>query len=116
MLREFLKNTSQGLINGVPSFYKGHPLAVSIREEGRKIIESLLPVHYADYKVEGSAGRGQWADIPWIAIYNCSITDRASQGYYPVYLIPNSSNKIILGLGQSFQEAKKNMERIQIKI
>ena len=107
MLREFLKNTSQGLINGVPSFYKGHPLAVSIREEGRKIIESLLPVHYADYKVEGSAGRGRWADIPWVAIYNCSITDRASQGYYPVYLIPNSSNKIILGLGQSFQEAKK---------
>ena len=107
MLREFLKNTSQGLRDGVPTFYKGHPLAVSIREEGKRIIESFLPDHFADYKVEGSAGRGKWADIPWIAIYNCSITDKASQGYYPVYLIPNSSQKIILGLGQSFQEAKK---------
>ena len=107
MLREFLKNTSQGLRDGVPTFYKGHPLAVSIREEGKRIIESFLPDHFADYKVEGSAGTGKWADIPWIAIYNCSITDKASQGYYPVYLIPNSSQKIILGLGQSFQEAKK---------
>ena len=107
MLREFLKNTSQGLKDGIPSFYKGHPLAISIREDSRKIIESLLPNHFEDYKVEGSAGRGRRADIPWVAIYNCSITDKASQGYYPVYLIPNSSNKIILGLGQSFQEAEK---------
>ena len=60
-----------------------------------------------DYKVEGSAGRGQWADIPCVAIYNLSITDRASQSSYPVYLIPNTSNKIIFGLAQSFQEAEK---------
>ena len=51
MLREFLKNTSQGLKDGIPSFYKGHPLAISIREDGRKIIESLLPNHFEDYKV-----------------------------------------------------------------
>ena len=51
MLREFLKNTSQGLKEGVPGFYKDHPLAISIREEGRKIIESLLPNHFEDYKV-----------------------------------------------------------------
>ena len=107
MLREFLENTSKGLLSGVPSFYKQHPLAVSIREDGKQIIESHLPNHLDDYKVEGSAGRGQWADIPWVAIYNSSVTDRASEGYYVVYLIPNSTNKIILGLAQSFQEAEK---------
>ena len=107
MLRTFLENTSLELSYGVPDVYKEHPLAISIREDGKKIIQSLLPSHLKDYKVEGSAGRGQWADIPWVAIYNCSITDKASQGYYPVYLIPNSSNKIIFGLAQSFQEAEK---------
>ena len=93
MLREFLQNISEGLSDGIPNFYKENPLAISIREDGKRIIESLLPDHYSDYKVEGSAGRGRWADIPWVAIYNCSITDKASQGYYLVYLIPNSSNK-----------------------
>jgi len=107
MLRTFLENTSLELSYGVPDIYKEHPLAISIREDGKKIIESLLPSNFKDYKVEGSAGRGQWADIPWVAIYNCSITDKASQGYYPVYLIPNSTNKIIFGLAQSFQEAEK---------
>ena len=107
MLRGFLENTSLELSNGVPDVYKEHPLAIYIREDGKRILESLLPEHLDDYKVEGSAGRGQWADIPWVAIYNSSVTDRASQGYYLVYLIPNSTNKIILGLAQSFQEAEK---------
>ena len=46
----------------------------------------------------------------WIAIYNLSITDRASRGYYVFYLIPSSSNKIILGLAPSFDEAYKVIE------
>jgi 5-methylcytosine-specific restriction enzyme A len=107
MLREFLENTSLELSYGVPDVYKDHPTAISIREDGKRILESLLPEYLDDYKVEGSAGRGQWAGIPWVAIYNSSVTDRASQGYYLVYLIPNSTNKIILGLAQSFQEAEK---------
>jgi len=107
MLKVVLENTSLELANGVPKIYKDHPTAIYIRQEGKKTLEDYLPEHLTDYKVEGSAERGQWADIPWVAIYNLSITDRASKGYYLVYLIPNSSNKIILGLAQSFQEAKK---------
>ena len=106
-LRDFLQKTSSELSKGRPNVYKNNPIAISIRDEGQKIIASLLPKTLKDYKVEGSAGRGQWSDIPWIAIYNLSITDRASRGYYVVYLIPSSSNKIILGLAQSFDEANK---------
>ena len=107
MLRNFLEKTSLELSNGLPKVYKDHPTAISIRKEGKEILKSLLPKNLIDFDVEGSAGRGQWADIPWVAIYNLSVTDKASQGYYIVYLIPNSTNKIILGLPQSFEEAKK---------
>jgi len=107
LLREFLHKTSSDLFSGRPDTYKDNPIAISIRNEGRSIIESYVPEIYKDYKVEGSAGRGQFADIPWISIYNLSVTDRASQGYYVVYLIPSSSNKIILGLAQSYEEAQK---------
>jgi len=102
MLRAFLKNTSLALSYGLPEVYKDHPTAISIRKEGKEVVKSLLPKHLIDYEVEGSAGRGQWAGIPWVTVYNLSVTDRASQGYYLVYLIPNSTNKIILGLAQSF--------------
>ena len=36
MLRIFLENTSLELSYGVPDIYKEHPLAISIREDGKK--------------------------------------------------------------------------------
>ncbi|MDB9751571.1 DUF3578 domain-containing protein [Gammaproteobacteria bacterium] len=59
MLIDFLENTSLELSCGVPEIYKDHPTAISIRNEGKKILEGYLPDHLTDYKVEGSAGRGQ---------------------------------------------------------
>jgi 5-methylcytosine-specific restriction enzyme A len=111
MLRKFLQQTSLALSKGTPEYYGGHPLANSIRKEGSAIIKSMLPKSFKDYKVSGSAGIGQWASIPWVSIYNLSITDTATKGYYVVYLIPSNSNKIILGLAQSYDEAKKEYKR-----
>ncbi len=107
MLKKFLENTSKELSNGKPNFLKKHPLANSITKEGPMIIKSLLPKKLQDYQVKASAGQGSWANVPWIAIYNTAITDKISSGYFIVYLIPHSSNSIILGLTQSFEEAKK---------
>jgi 5-methylcytosine-specific restriction protein A len=106
-LKDFIQQTSSFLSEGRPEVYKNHPLAQSIRGEGKDIVEAYLPGNLTDYKVEGSAGRGQWADIPWVSIYNLSVTDKASKGYYVVYLFPSGSNKIILGLAQSSDEAVK---------
>lgn len=107
MLRELLHDISAGLSNGAPSYYAKNPLAEKIRTEGPKIIEEIVSKSYQHYKIEGSAGRGRWADTPWISIYNQSVTDKASSGYYVVYLFPSGSNSIILNLGQSYHEAKR---------
>jgi 5-methylcytosine-specific restriction protein A len=107
VLRELLHDISVGLSKGRPSYYAKHPLAEKIRDESPKVIEALISESYQDYRIEGSAGRGQWADTPWIAIYNLSVTDKASSGYYVVYLFPSGSNSIILNLGQSYHEAER---------
>ena len=107
MLRELLHDISAGLSKGRPSYYAKNPLAEKIRAEGPKIIEAIISESYQDYRIEGSAGRGQWADTPWIAIYNLSVTDKASSGYYVVYLFPSGTNSIILNLGQSYHEAER---------
>jgi 5-methylcytosine-specific restriction enzyme A len=107
VLRELLHDISVGLSKGRPSYYAKNPLAEKIRAEGPKIIEAIISESYQDYRIEGSAGRSQWADTPWIAIYNLSVTDKASSGYYVVYLFPSGSNSIILNLGQSYHEAER---------
>ena len=35
---------------------------------------------------KGSAGQGNWAVGPWVAIFDARVTDSAQNGYYPVYL------------------------------
>ena len=111
MIRDFLKDISEGLSEGVPSYLKDHPLAKKIRQDGPELFGSQLTGTHLDFDIKGSAGQGQWADIPWIAFLNPSVTDRASQGYYVVYLFQSNSNKIILGLAQSFEEAEKEFKK-----
>src|SRR5262249_52580282 len=36
--------------------------------------------------VEGSAGAGNWAAVPWISVFDPAITTSATRGYYVVYL------------------------------
>ena len=53
-----------------------------------------------DWKVEGSAGKGQWAAIPWIALINTNITTTVSNGVYIVFLFSAKGNKVFLTLNQ----------------
>tara|TARA_B100000315_G_C14001331_1_gene330323 strand:- start:134 stop:403 length:270 start_codon:yes stop_codon:yes gene_type:complete len=60
----------------------GHLLASFIRSDFPKIVKGLI--EYPErYKIEGSAGQGNWARCPWIAIFDVLITTTAQSGYYP---------------------------------
>ena len=39
-----------------------------------------------NYIIQGSTGTVQWAEVPWVAIYDTDITSSAHFGYYLVYL------------------------------
>lgn len=52
------------------------------------------------YEVDGSPGKGNWADVPWIAILDRLVTESAQQGYYLVYLIRADLSGIYLSLNQ----------------
>jgi hypothetical protein len=40
----------------------------------------------AGFLVEGSAGAGNWAAVPWLSVFDPAITTAATHGYYVVYL------------------------------
>lgn len=63
-------------------------------------IRAALGGHSRDILVEGSAGRGRWADIPWAAVFLRSITESATTGYYVVYLFDPVRRTIHLSLNQ----------------
>lgn len=59
--------------------------------------------------VEASPGKGQWADAPWIAIFDPLVTDTAQRGYYPVYLFTRTLDAVYFSLNQGMTELKNEL-------
>ena len=56
------------------------------------------------YLVQGSVGVGNWAMIPWICIFDRSITTSATKGIYIVYLLSKDSKRLYLTFNQGCTE------------
>lgn len=52
------------------------------------------------YLVAASVGAGNWATIPWICVFDRSITTSATKGVYIVYLLSEDSQRLYLTLNQ----------------
>ncbi|HTA12291.1 MAG TPA: DUF3578 domain-containing protein [Solirubrobacteraceae bacterium] len=63
------------------------------------------------YKTQGSAGAGNWAETPWVGVFDLSITDSATRGYYIVYLFRADGTAVHLSLNQGTTEVVKTGRR-----
>lgn len=61
------------------------------------------------YKIEGSAGRGNWAETPWAAVFDLNITDSATRGVYVVYLIREDGARVYLSLNQGCTSIRRSV-------
>ncbi|HEY2141393.1 MAG TPA: DUF3578 domain-containing protein [Solirubrobacteraceae bacterium] len=66
------------------------------------------------YKTKGSAGAGNWAETPWVAVFDLSVTDTATRGHYLVYLFRADGTAVHLSLNQG-TTAVFNTERRRYK-
>jgi 5-methylcytosine-specific restriction protein B len=68
----------------------------------RKLQKSDLPI-------QGSIGQGNFANYPWVAIFNPQVSTGATNGYYVVLLISDDLERIYLTLNQgSTLQSKEN--------
>jgi 5-methylcytosine-specific restriction enzyme A len=85
-----LRDTLQTILTDYPKAkgepLAGHPLGAFIRHAAAEAVEQALGELGAGFQVEGSAGAGNWAAVPWISVFDPAITTSATQGYYVVYL------------------------------
>jgi hypothetical protein len=72
--------------------FGSHRLASYVRNDVRLEFTRLPFVLSTDYVVTGSVGQGVWANVPWIAIMNRTITVSTLRGYYIVYLFSEDMN------------------------
>ncbi len=98
-LRDALERVLSNWTQARAEQFAQHGLANFIRDEAKTIVGSSLN-RPAGLDVKGSAGAGQWAAVPWIAVFDQTVTDTATQGYYVVYLFNARGNAVSLSLNQ----------------
>jgi 5-methylcytosine-specific restriction protein A len=90
--------------------YTDHPLASLIRQTIPDLVRQLI-TEPERYLLKGSAGAGNWTNIPWIALFDILITDTAQSGYYPVFLFKDDMSGFYLSLNQGVTEIKEKYKR-----
>ncbi|MGV8998204.1 MAG: MrcB family domain-containing protein [Parvibaculaceae bacterium] len=80
--------------------FSDHPLANHIRTDTPAALKKALGAKATALKIEGSPGKGNWAEVPWIALFNRVVTTTATKGYYLVYLFSADMTQLELSLNQ----------------
>lgn len=63
--------------------------------------------------VEGSAGKGQMAEIPHVCLFDTDITDSAERGYYIVYLFSADGSRLYISLIQGWTDFSKKFPKAE---
>jgi 5-methylcytosine-specific restriction enzyme A len=79
---------------------RDNPLAAYIRADARDAVSDALGPAVLGLRVEGSPGAGNWAEVPWVAVFDPVVTDSATRGYYVCYLFHAHTPTVHLSLNQ----------------
>lgn len=82
--------------------FAGSKVGEIITKEIPSILIRQASLNQRKFLVTGSIGKGQYAEIPWVAIFNRRITDSATYGIYIVYLFTADMKGVYLSLNQGF--------------
>lgn len=77
-----------------------HPLAAFLRGDAPAAVNTALGSEAIGLISVGSPGAGNWAEVPWLAVFDPLVTDTATRGYYVVYLFHTAQRVLYLSLNQ----------------
>ena len=97
-IREAIATIFAGYGSAKSQAFAGHPLARVTRQDFPDAVRAVIPEER--YLIEGSAGQGQWAEVPWAAVFDRLITNTARQGFYIVYLFRSDLSGVYQYLNQ----------------
>jgi 5-methylcytosine-specific restriction enzyme A len=100
------KILSEYLIEKESNSFAGNTLAEFLRSEFPKIINNLLGTSDR-YLVKGSAGKGVWTNVPWVAVLDKTVTDTPQKGFYLVYLFCEDGSGLYISLNQGVTDLKQ---------
>ena len=113
VLREFVERFINEYPNEKKKSLANNTFANFIRNEVPKNISETDIIKKEEYIVKGSVGQGEWATVPWVAIYDKNITNSAQKGEYIVYLLSVDDKILYLTFNQGCTELRKEYSKTE---
>ena len=95
-IREAIATTFIGYGSAKLQTFAGHALARVACRDFPDAKRAVIPEKR--YHIEGSAEQGKWVELPWVAVFDRSITNTARQGFYIVHLFRSDPSRAYLSL------------------
>jgi 5-methylcytosine-specific restriction protein A len=77
-----------------------NPTVAFISRGASKTIADIIATITPQFLCVGSAGKGNFATVPWLSVFDPLVTTTATQGYYVVYLFNADARTVYLSLNQ----------------
>ena len=107
-MREVIEKMLNDYVPAKSEPFTGHPLGAYFRNDIPRILYDTGLVDSNDYLITGSVGQGNWAMVPWVCIFDRSITTSATRGVYIVYLLEKNGNSLYLTFNQGCTEIRNS--------
>lgn len=99
-MRNFIENILNNYTSAKQRLFAGHPMGSYFRDDIPEIIYNTGIVDKKEYLITGSVGKGNWAIVPWVCIFDRRITTSATKGVYIVYLLSRDGKTLYLTFNQ----------------
>lgn len=110
-LHSLFTHVLNNYLNAKGQPFTDNPMANLIRNSFRQEIFKTGFIKADKFAVTGSPGQGNWASVPWIGIFNKTITTTTTKGVYIVYLFSSDCESVYLTLNQGCTELKNTLGR-----
>lgn len=107
-MREVIEKMLNDYVPAKSEPFTGHPIGAYFRNDIPRIIYETGLVDSNNYLITGSVGQGNWAMVPWVCIFDRSITTSATRGVYIVYLLEKDGNSLYLTFNQGCTEIRNS--------
>ena len=88
--------------------FTGHAMGSFFRNDIPMKIYQTGVVDSNKYLITGSVGQGNWATVPWVCIFDRSITTSATKGVYIVYLLAKDGKTLYLTFNQGCTDIRRS--------
>lgn len=107
-MREVFNKILNEYIQAKKETFAGHPMGTFFRSDVPNAIYKTGIVSPKTHLITGSVGQGQWANIPWVCIFDRSITTSATRGIYIVYLLAKDGKTLYLTFNQGCTDIRNS--------